>query len=109
MDYSVPVIDFINELKLDILYDSGNLEERKIVIPDVSRPGMMLLGFKEHFDPRRIQIIGLMEYTYLQELDPETRMIHLERFYSECPVLVVVARKLEPFEEMLILSEKYHG
>ena len=107
MEYSVPVLDFIKELHLEIVYDPGNLSERKIVIPDVSRPGMMLLGFKEHFDPRRIQIIGLMEYTYLQQLDAETRMTHLERFYKECPVLVVVARNLEIFQEMIDLSAKY--
>ena len=107
MEYSVPVLDFIKELHLEIVYDPGNLSERSIVIPDVSRPGMMLLGFKEHFDSRRIQIIGLMEYTYLQQLDAETRMEHLERFYKECPVLVVVARNLEIFQEMKDLSEKY--
>ena len=77
MDYSVPVKDFINELHLEVIYDPGNIEDRRIVIPDVSRPGMMLLGFKEHFDPRRIQIIGLMEYTYLQQLDSATRYEHL--------------------------------
>ena len=108
MEYSVPVLDFIKELHLDIVYDPGNLSERNIVIPDVSRPGMMLLGFKEHFDSRRIQIIGLMEYTYLQQLDAETRMAHLERFYKECPVLVVVARNLEIFQEMIDLSAKYY-
>ena len=97
MDYSVQVKDFINELHLEIIYDPGNIDNRRIVIPDVSRPGMMLLGFKEHFDPRRIQIIGLMEYTYLQQLDSKTRYDHLERFYKECPVLVVVARKLSGF------------
>ena len=107
MEYSVPVLDFIKELHLEIVYDPGNLSERSIVIPDVSRPGMMLLGFKEHFDSRRIQIIGLMEYTYLQQLDAETRMEHLERFYKECPVLVVVARNLEIFQEMKDLSAKY--
>ena len=107
MDYSVPVKDFINELHLEIIYDPSNLDDRRIVIPDVSRPGMMLLGFREHFDPRRIQIIGLMEYTYLQQLDSDTRYQHLERFYKECPVLVVVARKLEIFDEMLALSKKY--
>ncbi len=107
MDYSVQVKDFINELHLEVIYDPGNIEDRRIVIPDVSRPGMMLLGFKEHFDPRRIQIIGLMEYTYLQQLDSATRYEHLERFYKECPVLVVVARNLEIFQEMLDLSAKY--
>ncbi|MBQ8995793.1 MAG: hypothetical protein IJ091_08245 [Oscillospiraceae bacterium] len=107
MDYSVPVTSFVNELHLSILHDPGNLDSRKILIPDVSRPGMMLLGFKQHFDPRRIQIIGLMEYTYLEELSSEERYEHLDRFYRECPVLVVLTRSLPVFEEMMLLSQKY--
>ncbi len=107
MESKVPISRFISELKLEVIYSPDPDTERYIVIPDVSRPGMMLLGFRPHFDPRRIQIIGLMEYTYLEGLSAEERMHSLERVYSEEPVVVIVTRGLEIFDEMFVLSCKY--
>ena len=107
MESKVPIQAFIDELKLEIIYSPEDNKERYIVIPDVSRPGMMLLGFKPHFDPRRIQIIGLMEYTYLEGLSPEERMKALDRLYSQEPVLVIVTRSLDIFDEMFMLSCRY--
>ena len=38
----------------------------------------MLAGYYQYFDRTRIQIIGLTELSYLNELDPEIRRTHLE-------------------------------
>ena len=107
MNYFVPVTSFINELHLDVIHNSSDIDDRNILIPDVSRPGMMLLGFRQHFDPRRIQIIGLMEYSYLEGLNSTERYYHLERFFCEHPVLVVLTRNLSVFDEMRDLAIKY--
>jgi len=107
MNYFVPVTSFINELHLAVIHNSSDIDARNILIPEVSRPGMMLLGFRQHFDPRRIQIIGLMEYSYLEGLNSTERYYHLERFFCEHPVLVVLTRNLSVFDEMRDLAIKY--
>ena len=39
------------------------------MIRDVNRPALQLSGYFEHFEQSRVQIIGTVEYTYLQQLD----------------------------------------
>ena len=42
------------------------LKGHRIKISDVNRPALQLSGFFEHFEQSRVQIIGTVEYTYLQ-------------------------------------------
>ena len=46
-----------------------DLKGQRIMISDVNRPALQLSGFFEHFEQSRVQIIGNVEYTYLQHLD----------------------------------------
>ena len=46
-----------------------DLKKHRIKISDVNRPALQLSGFFEHFEQSRVQIIGNVEYTYLQRLD----------------------------------------
>ena len=41
----------------------------EVKIPDINRPALQLAGFFDHFDCERIQLIGYVEYTYLQTLE----------------------------------------
>ena len=46
-----------------------DLKGHRIKVNDVNRPALQLSGFFEHFEQSRVQIIGNVEYTYLQHLD----------------------------------------
>ena len=50
-----------------------DLKAHRIKISDVNRPALQLSGFFEHFEQSRVQIIGNVEYTYLQRLDVEKK------------------------------------
>ena len=52
-----------------------DLKKHRIKISDVNRPALQLSGFFEHFEQSRVQIIGNVEYTYLQRLDGEGLLI----------------------------------
>lgn len=45
------------------------LKGHRIMISDVNRPALQLSGYFKHFEQSRVQIIGTVEYTYLQQLD----------------------------------------
>ena len=49
------------------------LKGHRIKVSDVNRPALQLSGFFEHFEQSRVQIIGTVEYTYLQRLDVEKK------------------------------------
>ena len=51
-----------DKLKLVNLTDKMNLEEHKVIIPDVNRPALQLNGFYEHFEKDRLQLIGSVEH-----------------------------------------------
>ena len=57
-----------------------DLKKHRIKISDVNRPALQLSGFFEHFEQSRVQIIGNVEYTYLQRLDVEKKEKILQKF-----------------------------
>ena len=54
---------------------------------DLNRPGMQFCGFYEYFAFERPQVIGKVEMTYLESLEPEARRQMLKESTSlmTCP------------------------
>lgn len=72
--------------------------DRLIREPTVNRPGLALSGFYHYFAPKRVQVFGSAELSYLQRLPAPERKERLRRFF-ECSIpCVVIARnaKLPP-------------
>ena len=57
----------INEKGLKVEYTPDDPKRIMISSSDVNRPGLALAGFFEHFDPKRIQIIGNAEAMFIQK------------------------------------------
>ena len=68
---SVFLSEIVKAYNLEVVYDSGDIESRRICVADVTRPGLQLAGYYDHFGPDRIQMIGNMEHAYLDNLSPE--------------------------------------
>ena len=79
----------------------------EITTAEVNRPGLQLTGYMELFGSDRIQILGKVEATYLESLSPEERLRRLDEYFSHGFPCLVIARGMEPFEEMLVVSRKY--
>ena len=73
--YSVKLGKLIRDFNLEVLRGGEGYEDRAIRTEDVNRPGLQLTGFFDYFDPKRLQVIGRVETTYLSGLPPETRLI----------------------------------
>ena len=67
-----------SEANLTVAYTPCELEKIKVTATEASRPGMLLAGYYENFDCHRLQIIGLTEMSYLEEISPSLRNTHLE-------------------------------
>ena len=105
--YFVLLEKIVNELKLEVIYTPRPINEIKIASADVNRPGFMLAGFKDHFDPSRIQVFGMMESAFLTSLSPEVRNERLKGIFSTLPPAAVVTRDLDIFDEQLALAKMY--
>lgn len=106
-EFSVTLDKLAEESNLTIAYTPTELKNIKVYTAEVYRPGIMLAGYYQYFDRTRIQILGLTEISYLQELDDEMRRTHLEKLFSFAPPAVIVTRGIEPMPEMLEFAEKY--
>ena len=81
-----------------------DLEARFIELPDINRPALQMAGFFEHFEQERVQIIGTVEYTYLNHMPEEKRHEHYRQFLSYNIPCVVFCRDFQPEEEFLKLA-----
>lgn len=69
---------------------------RQISSPRIQKPGLALTGFMEHIHPRRVQIFGSTEISYLKTLEPERQREVLDALLRTDLACVVVTKDLEP-------------
>lgn len=103
---SVTLSKLIDKMKLKNLTPNIPIETIKITQPDINRPALQLAGFFEHFEATRVQIIGFVEYTYLQSLEPERKREVYEQLLSHEIPCIVFCRDLEPDELMIKTAEE---
>ena len=95
----------IEKMKLENLtpeVDTGNI---KITQPDINRPALQMAGYFEHFDATRLQIIGFVEYTYMESLSVQKKRSAYKQLLSYDIPAIVFCRELVPddiFKEMAI-------
>ena len=106
-NYTVPLKTIVKEMKLQPLHLSKDYETAVLTMADVNRPAMQLTGFYDYFDPKRIQVIGRVETTYLETLSHEARLEAFERFMAYDIAGLVICHECEPFPECLEMAEKY--
>ena len=63
--FSVSLDKVVEKLRLEVVYTPTELKNIPIYTADVNRPGLLLTGYDEYFDPTRIQIFGNAEVGYL--------------------------------------------
>ncbi len=105
--YSVSLEKVINDLSLSVVYTPKSVSDIYITSQDVNRPGLLLAGYEDYFDPERIQFLGLTELEYLGSLDEESAKASTEKFLSKRPAAVIVSRGLELSERFLEIAKEY--
>ena len=73
MANSVKLSKVVEKLNLKNLTPDVDMTKKEVVVPDMNRPALQLTGFFEHFASDRVQIIGYVEYTFLQTMDAEAK------------------------------------
>ena len=70
---SVSLTRVIEKFKLENLTPQLEVKNIKITQPDINRPALQMSGYFEHFEATRLQIIGFVEYTYMESLTEERK------------------------------------
>jgi HPr kinase/phosphorylase len=91
-------------LQLDVVSGEEGLD-RVITLPEVSSPGLVLAGFTERFNSKRLHALGETEIAYLRSLKPDARRKTLETFMSyDLPCVFIMKSQAAP-RELLRLSK----
>ena len=59
----------VEKMDLKNLTPDVDVEHIAIEVPDINRPALQLTGYFEHFDSDRVQLIGYVEYTFLEKME----------------------------------------
>ena len=97
----------ITEETLQVLYTPDEPSKIMVSSSDVNRPGLALAGFFDHFDHKRIQILGNAESVYLKNMSEELRRERLTAFFQRNPVAVVSSHGNKPDEMMIELASYF--
>ena len=106
-EFSVSLAKLAEEANLTVAYTPCELEKVMVTATEVYRPGILLAGYYENFDNKRVQIIGLTEMSYLEELSTSLRNTHLEKLFSFQPPAVILTRGMQPLSEMMQFAKQY--
>ena len=106
--YSVPLKELVREFDLQIEYAATDYESIRLTVADLSRPGLQLAGYFDHFEPMRLQVMGNVEVSYLAKLSPTERAITFDRLFSYKLPALIISRDKSPDPECLAMAKKHN-
>ena len=101
---SVALSKIVEQLDLKNVTPEVDIGKIRITLPEINRPALQLTGYFDHFDSKRVQIIGYVEYTYLEHLSRERRLEVYEQFLSYDMPCLIYTTKTTPDEDMLRMA-----
>lgn len=99
--------NLVEHLHLEIAFRSTDYDTVRLTVEDLSRPGLQLVGYLEHFEPLRLQVMGNAEVSYLSGLSKEERLASYDRIFAYKFPALLVARNLPVDEECLQMAKKH--
>lgn len=109
--YSVELTHLVDKLMLENSTPDVSIEGIRVNQSDVNRPALQLAGFFDYYDAGRIQIIGHVENTYMQQKGIEYCVDVMERIMngngqSSKPPCIVFCRDIPIEPELIELATK---
>lgn len=110
--YSVLLKELVEKLELENCTPDVSIDTIRITQTEVNRPALQLAGYFDYFDSGRIQIIGHVEHTYMQQKGIEYSVAMMERIMagseeSPKPPCIIFCREIWIEEEIVALASKY--
>lgn len=106
MGNKVEMQKLVEKMNLKNLTPDVDLSEKAVEVPDINRPALQLTGFFKHFESERVQLIGYVEFTYLETLDEETKETLYDTLLSYKIPCIIFSRSLQPDKTLLEKANK---
>ena len=107
MTYTVELTKLIETMELENCTPDINVTDIQISQSDVNRPALQLAGFFDYFDSNRIQVIGQVEYTYMEKIGKDHSVEMIKKMMEYQVPCFVFCRNLEVSEEIIKLANEH--
>ncbi|MCL2016427.1 MAG: HPr(Ser) kinase/phosphatase [Defluviitaleaceae bacterium] len=107
MPQSVNLEVLAKEFDLNLLTKNVNVADKFLSHPEINRPALQFAGFFEYFDSDRLQIVGTVEYAYLQRLESDQRQVNLRKIFASRIPCMVMCRNLPLLPGMEICANDF--
>ncbi len=104
---TVEMTKMVEKLNLKNLTPDIDITDMKLASPEINRPALQLSGYFAHFASERVQIVGFVEYTYLQSRSDEEKEPIYQKFFSSGIPCVIYTSKTRPEPRALELANQY--
>lgn len=105
---SINLTKVIEKFKWENLTPEIDISKVKVTQPDINRPALQLAGYFEHFETTRLQIVGFVEYSYMNGLDEDRQREIFEKLLNNPLPGILFCRELHPNEIFREVAVK-HG
>ena len=93
---SLSLKSIVDKMELTALTPEVDIQGIKIHQPDINRIALQMAGYFEHFEATRLQIIGYVEYSYMENLPKARQKEIYEQLLSYPTPGIVFCRELQP-------------
>lgn len=105
---SISLQRLIDKMKLTNLTPEIDIGNIKISQPDINRPALQIAGYFENYESTRLQIVGFVEYTYMEGMEEKQKREILEQLLDHPTPGFVFCRDLVPDPVFMEIAKK-HG
>ena len=106
--HSIALTTIVKEFDLQVVHAATDFDSIRITVEDISRPGIQLAGYFDHFDPVRLQVMGNVEMSYLARLDELERSRILDRLFSYKFPALLITRNIAPGPLCVEMAKKHN-
>ena len=100
----VKIAEVAEKMNLLNLTPEIDVSRRKVRQSEVNRPALELTGYFDHFAAGRIQLIGLVEHSYIDQMSEEDKRKIFTKLFSLDVPMVIFTRDLLPDPLILELA-----
>jgi HPr kinase/phosphorylase len=102
----IQIDDLIKEMGLEVIHKSS-VPTIFLREADINRPGLQLAGYFDYYSSHRLQVIGFVEWSYLDDLPEELQQERLEMMLKEDIPALIMCRDQEINPYILEYAKKY--
>ncbi|MFD1739371.1 HPr(Ser) kinase/phosphatase [Bacillus salitolerans] len=97
--------DLMEKFHLELISGQEGIN-RPITTSDLSRPGIEMAGYFDHYPAERIQLLGKTEMSFFEQLSEADKRDRMERLCTDLTPGIIISRGFEVPKELIEASER---